>query len=314
MASNMLRTSARKLAPRYTRSMASEKQLRMKIASTTNIAKITSSMKMVAAAKMRGDEMRLNAGRVFGAIFERAFAVPDGFEPAENRQAPDVPQKTLIVANSSDRGLCGGINSGVSKATRLLEADLTSAGQDVALTLVGDKARGQLMRTHSQLMNACFDELNKQPVTFPTVLAVCEEIAKTDASDVQIIHNHYISAIAYEPQTKTVPNMNAYRLDAEGVIPDLTPEHMEPYEFEPEDKSEALQSLFEFGLAGQLHTAIIDGSAAEQSSRMAAMDNASNNANDMIDRFTLAYNRARQARITTELTEIVSGAESLKQS
>jgi len=125
-----------------------------------------------------------------------------------------------------------------------------------------------------------------------------------------------------------------------GTTPDLTPEHLEGYEFEPEDKAEALQSLFEFGLAGSLHNAIIDGTliyllrfvwdvpsqgclnssclffsgnAAEQSSRMAAMDNASNNANDMIERFTLQYNRARQARITTELTEIVSGAEALNQ-
>ena len=98
-----------------------------------------------------------------------------------------------------------------------------------------------------------------------------------------------------------------------GATPDLCPEHLEAYEFEPEDKAEALESLFQYGLAGQLHTAMIDGNAAEQSSRMAAMDNASNNANDMITRFTLQYNRARQARITTELTEIVSGAEALNQ-
>lgn len=82
---------------------------------------------------------------------------------------------------------------------------------------------------------------------------------QTDASTVEIIHNHYISAIAYEAESKSIPNTNAYRLDTDGATPDLTPEHLLQYEFEPEDKAEALQSLFEFGLAGQLHTAIIDG-------------------------------------------------------
>ena len=96
MASNMLRTTTRKLAPKYARTMASEKQLRMQIASTTNIAKITSSMKMVAAAKMRGDEARLSAGRVFGAIFTRVFTPPEGFEAPEDRQTPEQPNKTLV--------------------------------------------------------------------------------------------------------------------------------------------------------------------------------------------------------------------------
>merc|ERR1712100_691796 len=179
--------------------------------------------------------------------------------------------------------------------------------------MVGDKARGQLVRTHGDFFEHTFDEANKQPITFATVLAMSEDLATTDASEVEIIFNHYISAIAYEADKKTIPNMNAYRLDAEGATPDLTPEHLEGYEFEPEDKAEALQSLFEYSIAGQLHTAIVDGNAAEQSARMAAMDNASSNASDMIERFTLAYNRARQARITTELTEIVSGAEALNQ-
>lgn len=312
MATSMLRTT-KVMAPKYARTMASEKQLRMQIASTTNIAKITSSMKMVAAAKMRGDEARLSAGRVFGAIFSRVFSAPEGFEPSETRVAPEVPAKRLLLVNSSDRGLCGGINSGVAKYARNMSVELTAEGSEFAISLTGDKARGQLARTHAQHFEDAFDEHNKQPVTFATVMAMCDDLATTDASAVDIIHNHYISAIAYEPAVKNIPNTNAYRLDTEGTTPDLTPEHLEQYEFEPEDKAEALQSLFEFGLAGQLHTAIIDGNAAEQSSRMAAMDNASNNANDMIERFTLQYNRARQARITTELTEIVSGAEALNQ-
>jgi F-type H+-transporting ATPase subunit gamma len=293
--------------------MASEKQLRMKIASTTNIAKITSSMKMVAAAKMRGDEVRLKNGRLFGAIFDRVFTAPEGFEPSEDRATVEVPNSTMLLANSSDKGLCGGINSGVAKATRLRAAELSSAGRDVSISMVGDKARGQLSRESGSLFHHAFDEANKQPVTFATVLAMSEDLASTDASEVEIVFNHYISAIAYEQETKTIPNMNAFRLNSEGPTPNLTPEHLDGYEFEPEDKAEALQSLFEFAVAGQLHTAIVDGNASEQSARMAAMDNASNNATDMIERFTLAYNRARQARITTELTEIVSGAEALNQ-
>lgn len=308
----MVRASARS-APKQARGMASEKQLRMKIASTTNIAKITSSMKMVAAAKMRGDEQRLNAGKLFGAMFARLYKAPEGFQPNPNRAAPSVPAKTLLIPNSSDKGLCGGINSGIAKAARVRALALEKENVPLSIMLVGDKARGPLARSHAHAFVKGIDEVNKTPINFATVSAVCEEFASTDASRVEIVHNHYISAIAYEPQIKSLPNTNAFRLPVDGTTPDLTPEHLDGYEFEPENKAEALQSLFEFSLAGLLHTAIIDGNAAEQSSRMAAMDNASNNANDMIERFTLQYNRARQARITTELTEIVSGAEALNQ-
>lgn len=98
----MLRTTARVLAPRHARTMASEKQLRMKIASTTNIAKITSSMKMVAAAKMRGDEVRLKNGRLFGAIFDRVFTAPEGFEPSEDREKVEVPNSTMVCVRYVD--------------------------------------------------------------------------------------------------------------------------------------------------------------------------------------------------------------------
>lgn len=300
---------------RYTaaRGMASEKQMRDRIAATSNIAKITKSMKMVAASRMRQDEARMKAGKPFGQMFARTMMAPEGFEAPEGAPAAVVKEggnTHLIVVNSSDRGLCGGINSGVAKFARKLDARLTAEGKNTVVACVGDKGRSQMARTHQDKFLYTVDE-HQKATTFATSATIAERIVGLDFDDATIVHNTFVSMIAYEQLEVSCPNLTPGDA-SEGPLPDLCPPHLLTYEFEPEDKGEALQNLGEFAFAGSLYGAIIDGNAAEQSARMQAMENASKNAEEMIEKFTLAYNRLRQSRITTELIEIISGASALE--
>lgn len=290
------------------RGVATEKEMRKKIATTTDIEKITSSMKLVAASKMRGDINRYEAAVPFGEIFTRVSTVPEDFDEAEEAKSPET---TMIVVNSSDRGLCGGINSSIGKATRAQADEIEKTGGTVQIAIVGEKGKTQLKRLRGSDITATFSECVLSPITFSTAAAVAENLVNSDVDEFNVIHQHFISQISYEPESRNFPNLSATRKSQEGAVPDLVPAHLTGYEFEPECKPEVLANLSEFQLAASLYVGSVDGTAAEQTSRRAAMDNASSNAADMIEKFTMQYNRIRQAKITTELTEIVSGAEAL---
>jgi len=290
------------------RGVATEKEMRKKIATTTDIEKITSSMKLVAASKMRGDINRYEAAIPLGEIFTRVSTVPEDFEAPEESKSAKV---TMIVCNSSDRGLCGGINSSIAKAVRFEADNLEKKGGSVRISIVGEKGKNQLKRLRGSDIDATFSECVQTPITFSTASAVAENMINSDVDEFTVMHQHFISQIAYEPHAHTFPNLSATRKSQEGEVPDLVPAHLTGYEFEPECKPEALANLGEFQLAATFFVGSVDGTASEQTSRRAAMDNASTNAADMIEKFTMQYNRIRQAKITTELTEIVSGAEAL---
>lgn len=298
------------------RGMASEQEMRKKIESTKNLEKITKSMKMVAASRMRQDEQRMQAAAPFTRMLNKIFTAPEGFEAPEGAAAPatEGEKKELIIVNASDRGLCGGINSYVAKATRARLEKLKKEGTSARLVCVGEKGRSQMNRSHGGNIDISFDEHCKSGITFATCLSMADRIVEKDFTDLTLIHNSFRSMIAYDQNEVHMDNMAAHskaKRTGSAEVEDMCPPHLQPYEFEPEDKAEALQNLFEFGVAGSLYGAIVDGNAAEQSARMQAMDNASKNASEMIDKYTLAYNRVRQAKITTELIEIISGAESL---
>lgn len=294
------------------RGFASEQEMRKKIESTKNLEKITKSMKMVAASRMRVDEAKMKASKPFASILKKVFEPPADFEaPAKDAESS---LKHLIIPNSSDRGLCGGINGYIGKFTRAKIQELEKNGDTVRIASLGEKGRSQMNRTHGKYIDMAVDEHCKNGLTYATCLSIAERIVSEDFNKLTVIHNSYRSMIAYDQVELSIDNMAAYSKVArtgETNIEDMCPPHLEAYEFEPEDKAEALQNLFEFGVAGYLYSAIADGNAAEQSARMQAMDNASKNAGDMIDKYTLAYNRLRQSKITTELIEIISGAESL---
>jgi F-type H+-transporting ATPase subunit gamma len=195
---------------------------------------------------------------------------------------------------SSDGGLCGGIHSSISRATKKL-----LSGTPGKLAVVGDKPKAQLSRAASDSLVVSFSGVGKDVPTFGEASAIADELLKADSEfdEIKIISNHYISAISYEAGETTLVSAEALR-SSPGFA---------KYEME-EDVS---KDLAEFALANAIYTALVEGHAAEISARRTAMENASNNANDMMSSLQLQYNRGRQAVITTELIDIITGASAL---
>jgi F-type H+-transporting ATPase subunit gamma len=287
-----------KAAGQQVRGMATEKQILNRITGTSNIAKITKSMKMVSAAKMRGAENRMNAGRPFTAWLDNLdgknrVIERDGFVPADELEGDN----TFIVV-SSDRGLCGGINSGIAKAVR---KQLAVGAVSAELFVIGDKGRAQLRRDFGAQIRGNVTETFASPPNFTVASAIAEGIvatAKSENEKVHIVYNKFQSAIAYLPSVRSL----SVAVDSESLA---------GYELEPDNREEVLADLKEFEIASAVFQGLIENSTSEESSRMSAMENATTNAQELISSLTLVYNKARQSRITTELIEIISGAASL---
>jgi len=260
-------------------------------------------MKMVSAAKLKGDEGRLAAATPFNAWTNALNGEPQEVEGATYEE---LPQKVLIVPFTSEKGLCGGINSFITRATKDCVKKLASQGKDADIVVIGDKGRGQLRRTHGdKIIHSATDIL--APGSFALASALAAELIAAGAADydaVVLMYNSFVNAAVYKQKYKVVlPFVTQTESD----------ESLSEYEFDS-DKAEVMEDLYEYLLASQVFHSFMDGAAAEQSSRMTAMENASKNAGEMIDSLTLQYNRARQARITTELIEIISGASAIDQS
>jgi len=210
------------------------------------------------------------------------------------------PEKNLLVVLSTDKGLCGGVNTILGRMTRQMIARLTATGKSYELFVLGEKGRAQLRRVYGNKFVGTATE-RVMPYTFDLSLALTQDLLASDFQAVHILYNEFKSAIAYTPSIKTIVPLT-----------DPTSSQLYPYEVEPENDPETLQSFFEYTLATQLFHSLMENATSEQSSRMNAMENASKNAAEMIGKLTLQYNRARQARITTELIEIISGASALK--
>lgn len=278
------------------RTMATEKQLKLRITGTKNIAKITKSMKMVSAAKLRGDQQRLGVAIPFASWASKITGAP---KVLEGMEVADFPQKNFFVVFSTDKGLCGGVNSILSRQTKQLLAKLDAAGKEYEVFILGEKGRGQLRRLlGDKFVGSAGDRA--VPYNFDLAISLTEEAFSRDFDAVHLLYNEFVSAIAYTPSVKTIVPMV-----------DPSAEFLYPFEVEPGLDVETLQNLFEYTLASQVFHSLLDNATSEQSSRMNAMENASKNAGEMIDKLTLQYNRARQARITTELIEIISGASAL---
>jgi F-type H+-transporting ATPase subunit gamma len=218
----------------------------------------------------------------------------------EDIDVSNFPQKNLIVAMTTDKGLCGGVNSILCRMTRQLAQKLDASGKSYELFVLGEKGRGQLRRALGSKFIATATE-RAQPYTYDLAAALTGDALSGEFDAVHVVYNEFVSAIAYTPSIKT-------------IVPLLDPASpsLYQYEVEPEKDVDTLQNFFEYTLSAQLFHALLENATSEQSSRMNAMENASKNAGEMIDKLTLQYNRARQARITTELIEIISGASALK--
>lgn len=203
---------------------------------------------------------------------------------------------------TTDKGLCGGVNSILTRMTRQLIDRLSQEGKSADLYVLGEKGRAQLRRGYGALIVASATE-RVMPYTFDLACALAQDTitAGKDYEAIHLVYNEFKSAIAYTPSIKTIVPLT-----------DPTSSFLYPYTVEPDNDPETLQNFFEYTLAAQIFHSLMENATSEQSSRMNAMENASKNAGEMIQKLTLQYNRARQARITTELIEIISGASALK--
>lgn len=259
-------------------------------------------MKMVSAAKLKGDENRLAASVPFNAWTAGLSSAP---MQIENATFEELPAKCLLVPFTSEKGLCGGVNSFVTRATKNIIKTLMAAGKSADVVVIGDKGRGQLRRTHGDSVIRSATQVIS-PGSFPLASGLATELLAVGAADqydaIVLIYNSYVNAAVYKQMYKVITPFS-------DATEDTT--FMPGYDFDM-DKEQAMEDLFEYMIACQVFHSFMDGAAAEQSSRMTAMENASKNAGEMIDKLTLRYNRARQARITTELIEIISGASALE--
>merc|ERR1711893_76292 len=291
----MLSRSASQITPLCTqvRGMATLKDISVRLKAVTNIQKITKSMKMVSAAKFARAERELRTARPYGKGTQTFF------EAAKVEQDEKQPNH-LMVAITSDRGLCGGTHSSIVKAIRAKAAELPQ-GTEFKIIPVGDKSRTMLQRQYGKNILFHFSDIGKKPPTFLDAAEIANAILSCgfEYDFGEMYYNRFRSVVAYT--TTTAPLFSMDKI-ASG-------EKISLYDSVDDD---VLQCYNEFALVSLVCFAQKEGSSTEQSQRMTAMDSASKNAGEMIDKLTLTYNRTRQAVITRELIEIISGAAALK--
>ncbi len=291
--------------------MASLDDLKKRIASVKSTQKITKAMKMVAAAKLRKAQESAEKGRPYSEKMNNVILnLSSGISDKEN--APKLLSGTgndkvhLCVVMTSDRGLCGGFNSNIIKKAKSYFSKILSEGKELKIITVGSKGNDQLKRMYGDKIveNISFKE-SKNANYFDADKVGKMVIDKFESSEFDIctiFYNQFKNVITQIPQAQQIIPLNSE--DSE----DNTSE--ESYEFEP-DEDEILSNLLPKNISTQIFKAMLENSASEQGSRMSAMDNATRNAGEMVDKLTIQYNRSRQAAITKELIEIISGAESL---
>jgi len=271
---------------------ATLKDVRLKLKSITNIQKITKTMQMVSAAKYARAERELQPARKYGdaakALAEKAELVSDDSQPNH-----------LIIAISSDRGLCGGIHSGVAKGIKALIQGMNDT--NVKLVICGEKAKGILMRTHSSNILYSLSELGRKPPIFEEASFIAEHVLNSGYEfDVcKMYYNKFKSVVSYSLTPQDIHSLATL----------TTAETMLQYDDVDED---VLRNYQEFSTANLIYFGMKESACSEQSARMTAMDNATKNAGEMINKLQIVYNRTRQAVITTELIEIISGCVALE--
>lgn len=270
------------------RGMATLKELKLRISSTKNIQKITKSMKMIASTKLVRAQKDMEKARVYGNASQAFYA--NAATKADAGQ-----EKQLVVAVSSDKGLCGGIHGSISRKIRAM----AQTNPNMDLISIGDKCKAQLTRTLAPKFIGSFSAVGSKPPTFLDALIIGDVILRspTPYASTILIYNNFKSAIAFDTTAKPVFSLQQL----------LASEKIDAYEVE----DDVMQSLQEFSLANALFSSMADGYAAEIAAKMSAMENATNNAGDLISKLTIVYNRSRQAAITTELVDIITGASAL---
>ncbi|MGV6813044.1 MAG: F0F1 ATP synthase subunit gamma [Brevirhabdus sp.] len=292
--------------------MPSLKDLKNRIGSVKNTRKITKAMQMVAAAKLRRAQEAAEAGRPYAERFNAVMAGLAGSvgndESAPKLLAGTGSDKThLLVVMTAERGLCGGFNSSIVKLARTKIEELQSAGKTVKMLTVGKKGREQLKREFGDQMVGHVDLSDVKRVGYANAQDIAKDIlARFDGGEFDvatIFYNRFVNVVSQVP---TAQQIIPASFETEGKDDGAST----VYDYEP-GETEILTDLLPRGVATQIFSALLENGASEQGARMSAMDNATRNAGDMIDKLTIEYNRSRQAAITNELIEIISGAEAL---
>ncbi|MBF9028666.1 F0F1 ATP synthase subunit gamma [Rhodobacterales bacterium LSUCC1028] len=292
--------------------MPSLKDLKTRIESVKSTRKITKAMQMVAAAKLRRAQEAAEAGRPYAekmaAVIGGLAASVGGSDSAPRLLAGTGQDQThLLVVMTAERGLCGGFNSSIARLAKARIAELTAQGKTVKVLTVGKKGREQLRREYANLLIGHVDLSEVKRVGYENAAAIAKDVmARFDAGEFDvatIFYNRFQSVISQIPTAQQI--IPAVFEDAAEDVGAET-----PYDYEPSEEA-ILSDLLPIGVTTQIFTALLENGASEQGARMSAMDNATRNAGDMIDKLTIEFNRSRQAVITNELIEIISGAEAL---
>ncbi|KEZ44589.1 hypothetical protein SAPIO_CDS3628 [Scedosporium apiospermum] len=265
---------------------ATLREIEDRLKSIRNIEKITNTMKIVASTKLNRAQRAMDDSRKYGSTSNEVYS------SAETAAIPG-DKKTLLIVCSSDKGLCGGIHSGISRTVRRMFAENPNSYD---LVIIGEKCKSQLSRTNAKDIQFSIAGIGKDIPTFADAQAIVDQILllPNEYSEVKILYNKFINATSYEPTS-----IEAFSVDAITQSPNFSA-------FEVEE--ELVPHLREYGLANSLYWALAEGHACEISARRNAMDNASKNAGEMIQKYQILFNRTRQAVITGELVEIITGA------
>jgi len=294
--------------------MPSLDDLKKRIKSVKSTQKITKAMKMVAAAKLRKAQENAEKGRPYSQkmqniIFNLTKTISDPQNAPKLLVGTGKDKINLCVVLTADRGLCGGFNSNICKLAKVSFKKILSEGKELKIITVGTKGLDQIKREYGKYIIKKFSFKNKKQITFSEAEIIGKEIIdlfKKDQFDKCILFfNNFKNVITQIPQAQQIiPAENNSSIKEKEEKDHIF------YEFEPEE-DEILEDLLPKNISTQVFKAFLENAASEQGSRMTAMDNATRNAGELVDKLTINYNRSRQASITKELIEIISGAESL---
>jgi F-type H+-transporting ATPase subunit gamma len=289
--------------------MPNLKDLKNRIESVKSTRKITKAMQMVAAAKLRRAQEAAEAGRPYAArmndvVSNLASGVVIGDDSPKLLSGRTDSKIALLVVATSERGLCGGFNSTIVRLAKIKIAELIADGKTVKIFTVGKKGREQLKREFNNCFVNHFDLSTVKNLSYDVALTISKNILsgfdKEEFDTASIFYSKFQSVLVQTPTVQQLIPASFKELDTLG----------DGYDYEP-DQDVILEDLLPRSIATQIYTALLENAASEQGARMSAMDNATRNAGDMIDKLTIKYNRSRQAAITNELIEIISGAEAL---
>ncbi|MDQ2067391.1 F0F1 ATP synthase subunit gamma [Xinfangfangia sp. CPCC 101601] len=289
--------------------MPSLKALKNRIVSVKNTRKITKAMQMVAAAKLRRAQEAAEAGRPYaermnGVMASLAAGVSGSGSAPRLLAGNGNDQTHLLVVMTAERGLCGGFNSSIAKLARQRAAELVAQGKTVKILTVGKKGREQLRRDWSHAFVGHVDLSEVKRIGYANAAAIARQVTASfeagEADVVTIFYARFQSVISQIPTAQQIIPAKFEEAASTNAL----------YDYEPSEEA-ILADLLPRNVATQIFTALLENGASEQGARMSAMDNATRNAGDMINKLTVQFNRTRQAAITTELIEIIAGAEAL---